>query len=124
VRQVQQVGRLQVHAQELNHLAHGKRLLPPDARGVHGHEVVGVHAGVHQPVQDHCEVHIAVKADIHVQPVELQQTKQTPHVRENVEWGWWSFFAYQEDTGVVVDVEEAELLPLLLEYDEHSVHEI
>eukprot|EP00601_Ochromonadales_sp_CCMP2298_P002585 CAMPEP_0173177752 /NCGR_PEP_ID=MMETSP1141-20130122/5159_1 /TAXON_ID=483371 /ORGANISM="non described non described, Strain CCMP2298" /LENGTH=245 /DNA_ID=CAMNT_0014100175 /DNA_START=50 /DNA_END=787 /DNA_ORIENTATION=- len=94
---VHHVGCLGVHQHELHHLAHSQCRLPPDLLGVQADEVVRVHHRVDEAVQADGEVNVAVVADIDEQPVE------------------------QEYTGVVVDVQKAELLPPLLQDDEPSV---
>ena len=50
-------------------------LLPPDVLGVHAHEVVRVHNRVDEAVEDDRQVHVAVVAGVHVQPVELPWAK-------------------------------------------------
>lgn len=70
---VDEIQRLRVHADELNHLAHGEGRLPPDVIRVHRHEVVRVHDGVDEAVQHDGEINIAVIAHVHIQPVELQK---------------------------------------------------
>lgn len=46
-------------------------LFPPDILGVHANEVVGVHDGVDEAIEDDREVHVAVVPGVDVQPVEL-----------------------------------------------------
>mmetsp|Transcript_54755 Transcript_54755/g.150934 ORF Transcript_54755/g.150934 Transcript_54755/m.150934 type:complete len:285 (+) Transcript_54755:535-1389(+) len=94
------VGCLRDHAAELNHLARGEERLPPDIPRVQGHEIVCVHEGVDKSVENDRQVDVTVVVDVDVQPVE------------------------QEDGGVVVDVEERELGPLLARNDEERVHKV
>ena len=68
--------------------------------GVHGHKVVRVHDGVDQAVEHDGEVDVPVVVDAAVEPVE------------------------EEDGGVVVDVEEGELIPLLADDDEDGIPEV
>jgi hypothetical protein len=120
---VQQVGGLRVHHHELDHLAHGQRRLPPDVLGVQGHEVVGVHHGVNETVEHNGQVDVAVVAVVHVQPVELQQAEE--EWISNVQYEYRRLWAlYQEDAGVVVHMQEAQLLPPLLKDDEDRVEEV
>jgi hypothetical protein len=121
---VQQVGGLSVHHHKLDHLAHGQRRLPPDVLGVQGDEVVGVHHGVNETIEHDGQVDVAVVAHVHVEPVELQQAAEEERISE-VQCEYWRLWAlYQEDAGVVVHVQEAELLPPLLQDDEDRVEEV
>mmetsp|Transcript_18555 Transcript_18555/g.51610 ORF Transcript_18555/g.51610 Transcript_18555/m.51610 type:complete len:219 (-) Transcript_18555:473-1129(-) len=103
-----EVGALRHHRHELHHLHHGEVGLPPDGKGlarrlvlrVHADEVVGVHDGVDEAVQDDGEEDVTVVEDVGIEPVE------------------------EEDRGVVVDVEEGQLSPLLAQHDEDGVPEI
>lgn len=70
---------LHVHRQELDHLHGGQVLLPPDVAGVGTHEVVHVHDGVDEAVQDDGGVDISIISDTGVHVVNLpchQQQQQ------------------------------------------------
>ena len=104
----EEVGGLAHHGDELDHLHEGEVGLPPDGEGlaglvvlgVHADEVVGVHDGVDEAVEEDGEVDVSVVVDVGVEPVE------------------------EEDGGVVVNVEEGELAPLLADDDEDGVPEV
>ena len=85
----EEVDCLGVHGDELDELRERQVLFPPDLLGVEGDEVVGVHDGVDEPVEDDGEVDVAVVEHVEVQPVD------------------------EEDGGVVVDLikEHGELSP-------------
>ena len=104
----EEVGGLAHHGDELDHLHEGEVGLPPDGEGlaglvvlgVHADEVVGVHDGVDEAVEEDGEVDVSVVVDVGVEPVE------------------------EEDGGVVVNMEEGELAPLLADDDEDGVPEV
>lgn len=66
------------HGNKLNQLHQGQRGLPPDGKGfsgfgdlgVHANEVVGVHAGVDEPIENDGQINITVVKDVCVEPVE------------------------------------------------------
>jgi lysyl-tRNA synthetase class II len=72
---VYQVTSLSIHQHELDHLAHGQRGLPPDVVGMHGYEVVRVHDGVNEAVENDGQVYVAVISDVDIQPVKLHSTQ-------------------------------------------------
>jgi len=115
---VQQVAGLGVHQHKLHHLTHGEGRLPPNLLGVQGNEVVGVHDGVDDAVQHDGQVHVSVIADVDVQPIELKKKRRGYVLEQTVRLQELALLenhmmSYQENTGVVVDVQEAELLPSL-----------
>ena len=67
---------------------------------MHADEVVGVHDSVDEAVEQDGEVDVSVIVDVGVEPVE------------------------EEDGGVVVNMEEGELAPLLADDDEDGVPEV
>lgn len=120
---VDQIARLRVHHHELHHLAHGEGRLPPDVLGVQRHEVVRVHDCVDHAVQHDRQIHVAVVAHVQVQPVELGEEGREIVVSKRAQMNADST-TYQEDAGVMVNVEETKLLPSLLSDDEHRIQEI
>jgi hypothetical protein len=102
------VGGLAHHGNELDHLHEGEVGLPPDGEGlaslvvlrVHADEVVGIHDGVDEAVEQDGEVDVSVIVDVGVKPVE------------------------EEDGGVMVNMEEGELAPLLADDNEDRVPEV
>ena len=104
----EEVGGLAHHGDELDHLHEGEVGLPPDGEGlaglvvlgVHADEVVGVHDSVDEAVEEDGEVDVSVIVDVGIEPVE------------------------EEDGGVVVNMEEGELAPLLTDDNEDGVPEV
>ncbi len=67
---------------------------------MHAYEVIRVHDGVDEAIEKNGEVYVAVVEDVRKQPVE------------------------EEYGGVMVNVEEGELTPLLPEHDKDGIPEI
>lgn len=80
---VHQIQSLGIHNHELYHLAHGKGGLPPHILGVKSDEVVSVHNGVNEAIQDNGQIHITVITNIGVKPVELF-TKKKKEKKNNI----------------------------------------
>lgn len=113
---VDQVDGLGVHHNELDHLTQSQSRLPPNLLGVQGDKVVGVHHSVNHTVQDNGQIHITIIADVQIQPIKLKE-----EVNKSSDG---KLQTYQEYTSVVVDVKETQLLPSLLQNNEHSIQEI
>ena len=104
----EKVGGLAHHGNELDHLHEGEVGFPPDGEGlaglvvlgVHADEVVGVHDGVDEAIEQDGEVDVSIVVDMGIEPVE------------------------EEDGGVVVNVEEGELAPLLADDDKDGVPKV
>lgn len=93
----QEVRSLRHHGDELDHLHHGQTGFPPNGQrlssfwyfGVHANEIVRVHDGVNESIQEDRQVHITIVVDVRVEPIK------------------------EKDGNVMVDVQEAQLTPLL-----------
>ena len=104
----QEVNSLAHHGNELNQLHHGQRRFPPNRQtlsslwipGVHADEVVSVHDGMDESVQENSEVYISIVLRVSIEPVE------------------------QKDGEMVVDVKERKLSPLLSNDNEDGIPEI
>ena len=58
---IEKIAGLQVHQNELRHLAKRQKALPPNLFvHVQGHEVIGVHNGMNQAVEDDCKVYVRI----------------------------------------------------------------
>jgi hypothetical protein len=67
---------------------------------VHANEIVRVHDGVDETIQDNGEVNVAIVVDVGVEPIK------------------------EKDGNVMVDVKEGQLSPLLSDHNEYRVPEI
>ena len=71
------VDSLRHHGNELNQLHHGQVRLPPDRKGnsgllvlgVHADEVVGVHDGVDESVEENGYIDVTIVENVRVEPV-------------------------------------------------------
>lgn len=97
---VDQIEGLCVHQHELNHLRHRQRGLPRNVLGVERDKVVSIHNSMDQSIEYDSEIDIAIISNVDVEPVN------------------------QEDGEVVVDVEEGQLAPALLENNKNCVKEV
>jgi hypothetical protein len=103
-----QIGPLGHHGDKLNHLHQGQVRFPPNGKtlsgsrilGVHADEIIGVHDGVNETIQDNGEVNVTIIEHIGIEPVK------------------------QEDGDVVVHVQKGKLSPLLSQHDENGIPEI
>lgn len=102
------VSSLRHHGNELNQLHHGQVRFPPDREGnssllilgVHADEVVCVHNSVDETIEENCQINVTVVENVCVEPVE------------------------QKDGGVVVNVKEGKLIPLLSQNNKDGVPEV
>lgn len=97
---IDEIDGLRVHHHKLHHLSHRQGRLPPDLLGVQRDEVIGVHDRVNQSVEEDGQKDISIVAHIDIDPVE------------------------QKNTGVVIDMKEAELFPSLLGNDKEGVEKV
>ena len=78
----EKIGSLRHHGDKLKQLHHGKRRLPPDGKrlaglvilGVHANEVVGVHDGVDESVEDNGKVDVTIVVGLTIEPVEKENS--------------------------------------------------
>lgn len=73
---------LQVHQDELNHLTDGQSRLPPNLLRVQRHEIVRVHDGVDEAVENNGEIDISVVTHRHVEPVKEKDGKVVVNVQK------------------------------------------
>jgi hypothetical protein len=104
----QKITSLRHHGDKLKQLHHGKRRLPPDGKrlaslvvlGVHANEIVGVHDGVDESVENNREIDVTIVVGLSIEPVE------------------------KENSDVMIDVQKGKLSPLLSNDNENGIPKV